>query len=47
MPMRGWGGGDGGGGKPVHITGCGRLEGGLGPEYVARVFVSFSGIIIF
>jgi len=48
MPMRGWGGGDGvGGGKPVQITGSGRLEGDLGPEYVACVFVFFSGIIIF
>jgi hypothetical protein len=49
MPMRGWGVGvgGGGGGKPVQITGSARLEGGLGPKYVACVFVFFSGITIF
>jgi len=48
MPMRRWGGGDGVRvGKPVQITESGRLEGGLGSDYVACVFVFLSGIIIF
>jgi hypothetical protein len=46
MLMRGWGGDGGGGGEPVQITGSGSLEGGLGPKYIAFVFVFFSGIIL-